>query len=155
MRGVPLHFSSRQTVKLHKLLLAERANVEARKTKRGRRSFPGYFRVFVRLKYVPSRTRGVKKVQGKGRKWRREAVAGGMIASCLASFHDSEIRAKSIYDVTASHRSPPPEASTKNILEANSPSRVVRIVLLKFLRSVSLAILWQLQQVTDKRVNST
>jgi len=38
---------------------------ETYKTKHGRRSFPGCFRVFVRLKYVPSRMR-CKEGAGEG-----------------------------------------------------------------------------------------
>lgn len=68
--------------------------------------------MFVRLKYVPSTTRRAVKVHAAGEGREREgnederrSRSGETVASCLASFHDSEIRAESIRDVTAPRRS--------------------------------------------------
>lgn len=52
VKGDKSHFNLGQTLKLYKLFASERRNGKRERY----RSFPGCFRVFVRLKYVPSRT---------------------------------------------------------------------------------------------------
>lgn len=151
------------------------ASREKRETERKPRSFPGCFRVFVRLKYVPSHPwratvprEDAAANQGKGRKWRREAVARRRrrrrrerSASCLASRRDAEIRAESIRDVTARADRAVPEAPTKNtpteIMGAPCahaiPKRRSKILRCRFPPPVAATILRGLEK-KERRINA-